>query len=355
MRHAIEQKCICIMHVANRRAGCGRLAYPPRMTTDTLNRPGLGILFICIGALAISVNDLLIKLLSGSYALHQTIFFRSIIAMHFSLGFVFAEGGLRILRTKTPGVHLFRGLLVVLANMTFYAAVAVLPLAQATALFFVAPLFITLLSIFVLGEKVGPLRLGAVVVGFLGVVIMQKPWATDLDVSRFVLLLPVIAAALYALMQVMTRRLGVSTRASAMAIYIQGTFLLVSAGFFLVAGDGRFTEGVENESVVFLLRAWVQPSNSDWLVLCGLGCCSGVIGYCLSAAYRLANAAVIAPFEYIGLPMAIFWGWTIFGDWPDWETWIGCVLIIGAGIFVFMREQKKKAPLPGRRARWGRR
>ncbi|WP_094020879.1 DMT family transporter [Maliponia aquimaris] len=323
--------------------------------TSRLNRPGLGILLICIGTLVISVNDLLIKLLSGGYPLHQMIFFRSAIALMFSAGFVMAEGGLSILRTATPGIHLFRGLLVVFANMTFYAAVAVLPLAQATALFFVAPLFITLLSIPLLGEKVGPLRIGAVIVGFAGVVLMQEPWKTSLDVPRTVLLLPVASAALYALMQVLTRRLGVTTRASAMAVYIQVTFLLVSAGFFVVAGDGRYAEGVTNESLIFLLRAWSWPAPDDWLVFIGLGCCSGLIGYCLSAAYRMADAATVAPFEYIGLPMAILWGWVFFGDWPVAATWAGCVLIIGAGLFVFLREQAKARPLPGRRARWGRR
>ncbi|MGY9047576.1 MAG: DMT family transporter [Rhodobacterales bacterium] len=209
------------------------------MTTENLNRPTLGILLICIGICAISVNDLLIKLLSGGYPLHQIIAIRSGIAIFFALTFVQIEGGFAILRTKTPGLHLLRGLLVVLANMTFYAAVAVMPLAQATALFFVAPLFITLLSIPVLGEKVGPLRLGAVLVGFAGVVVMQQPWTSQgVALSRLTLLLPVIAALLYAMMQVLTRKLGVTTRASAMAVYIQGMFILVSAGFFLIAGDG---------------------------------------------------------------------------------------------------------------------
>ena len=273
-----------------------------------IDRPGLAILSICAGIIAISINDLLIKLLSEGYPLHQMVFFRSAFGIVFSLGFVFFEGGLRILKTDSPGIHLLRGLLVVLANLLFYAAVAVLPLGQATALFFVAPLFITLLSIPMLGEKVGPLRMGAVCVGFLGVVIMQQPWNADLSVNRFVLVLPVIAALFYALMQVLTRRLGVSTQASAMAVYVQCTFLIVSLGFFLVAGDGRFAEGAQNESVIFMLRAWQWPSAEDWPVFLGLGLCSGVIGYCLSAAYRLASAATVAPFEYIGLPLAIFWG-----------------------------------------------
>ncbi|WGW05352.1 DMT family transporter [Tropicibacter oceani] len=325
------------------------------MQPSSLNQAGLGILLICLGVVAISINDLLIKVLSGGYPLHQMVFARSAIGLVFTFGFVFYEGGLGILRSKTPFLHMLRGGLVVFANMTFYAAVAVLPLGQATALFFVAPLFITLLSIPMLGEKVGPLRMGAVIVGFAGVVIMQQPWKTDLEVSRLVLLLPVIAAALYALMQVMTRRLGVTTRASALAVYIQTTFLVVSTGFYLVAGDGRYAEGVTNESLIFLLRAWVWPAPGDWPVFIGLGICSGVVGYCLSAAYRMANAATIAPFEYIGLPMAIFWGWLIFGEWPTVSTWIGCALIIGAGLFVFLREQAKARPMPGRRGRWGRR
>lgn len=325
------------------------------MAPDTLNRPAMGILLICIGILAISVNDLLIKLLSGGYPLHQMVFVRSAIGLVFTFGFLFWEGGLGLLKTSTPGLHLLRGLLVVGANMTFYAAVAVLPLGQATALFFVAPLFITLLSIPILGEKVGPLRLGAVVIGFLGVVLMQEPWKASVEVSRWVLLLPVIAAALYAFMQVLTRRLGVSTRASALAVYIQSTFLLVSVGFFLVAGDGRFAEGVENESLIFLLKAWSWPTPQDWPVFIGLGICSGIIGYCLSAAYRMASAATIAPFEYIGLPLAIMWGWVFFAEWPSPATWAGCALIIGAGLFVFLREQQRDRPMPGWRRRWGRR
>ncbi|MBN7783820.1 DMT family transporter [Ponticoccus gilvus] len=323
--------------------------------TQATDRPTLGIALICLGVAVISVNDLLIKVLSVGYPLHQMVFFRSAIGLVFTMGFVMAEGGPSILRTRTPAIHALRGALVVGANMTFYAAVAVLPLAQATALFFVAPLFITLLSIPMLGEKVGAPRLTAVLIGLIGVALMQQPWTSDPGVSRLVLLLPVIAALLYALMQVLTRRLGVTTRASAMAVYTQGTFLIVSTGFFLVAGDGRFAEGTTNESLTFLLRAWQWPAPGDWPVFLGLGLCSGVVGYCLSAAYRMANAAVIAPFEYIGLPLAILWGWSVFGEWPSAATWAGCALIVGAGLFVFIREQQKAAPAPGRRARWGRR
>ncbi|MAC78589.1 MAG: hypothetical protein CML66_11075 [Rhodobacteraceae bacterium] len=307
------------------------------------NRAGMGIAFITAAMICISLNDVLIKQLSGGYPLHQMVFVRSAIGIVFSLIMVQVEGGFSILRTRQPWLHAFRGLLIVAANMTYFAALAALPLADATALFFVAPLFITLLSIPILGEKVGPLRMGAVIVGFVGVVLMQRPWAGsgDLNVSRAILLLPVISALLYAANQILTRKLGATTKASALAVYIQGTFLVVAGLFWIFAGDGRYADGAENASVIFLLRAWVWPEGSDWWYFIGLGLNAAVVGYCLSAAYSAADAATIAPFEYIGLPLAVFWGWTIFSTIPGWEVWIGMALIMGSGLFVFLRERQK--------------
>ncbi|WP_299141976.1 DMT family transporter [uncultured Tateyamaria sp.] len=325
------------------------------MTQPRQNLAGMGILFVLIGVFCISINDLLIKQLSGGYPLHQIVFARSGLGILVSLVIVQFEGGWGILRTRHPWLHMTRGLLIVVANMTFFLALAVLPLADATALFFAAPLFITLLSIPILGERVGPLRLTAVAVGFAGVVIMQRPWADSsaLDVNRLVLLLPVLSALTYALNQLMTRKLGVESKASAMAVYIQATFIVVSLAFYVVAGDGRFAEGTTNGSVIFLLRAWVWPDDADMWVFLGLGLNSAVIGYCLSQAYRLADAATIAPFEYIGLPLAVIWGFVVFGDLPVVEVWIGITLILGAGLFVFLREQQKardmhRRPIRGR-------
>lgn len=314
-------------------------------TPVAMNDAARAIGFILLAMLAISVNDMLIKFLSGGYPLHQMVFVRSCIGICFSLLFVKLEGGFHLLRVDRPALHVLRGLLVVVANMTYFAALAVLPLAEATALFFAAPLFLTLLSIPILGERVGPWRLGAVVLGFAGVLVMLRPWQGELDVPRLVLGLPVIAALTYALMQLLTRKLGVTAKASAMAIYIQGTFLVVSIGFFLVAGDGRLAEGLENESLVFLLRAWIWPEGRDiWLFL-ALGASSAVIGYSLSAAYRAADVATVAPFEYAALPLAVLWGWLVFAEWPSGPVWTGIALIAGAGLFVFLRERQKRRPV----------
>ena len=317
------------------------------MSTAPQNNATIGILFVLSGVFFISINDMLIKQLSGGYPLHQMVFTRSIIGIMFSLIFVQMEGGWQILRTNQPGLHVLRGLLIVTSNMTFFVALAAIPLADATALFFAAPLFITLLSIPILGEKVGPLRLGAVVFGFLGVVIMQRPWegVDTLGTSRLILLLPVVAALTYALNQLLTRKLGVKSKASALAVYIQGTFVVVSIVFYIVAGDGRFAEGSGNPSVQFLLRAWIWPAQSDFWLFGFLGFASAVIGYALSQAYRMADAATVAPFEYIGLPLAVFWGWFTFSELPVWEVWMGIAMILASGVFVYIREAQKKRTL----------
>lgn len=313
------------------------------MNNSSQNRAGLAILFILAGIFAISINDMLIKQLSGGYPLHEIVFLRSALALLFSLALVHMEGGWRILKTKRPILHGIRGLLIVAANMSYFAALAALPLADATALFFAAPLFITLLSIPVLGEKVGVLRISAVVVGFAGVLIMQRPWVDqeNLQATRLVLLLPVFAALTYALNQLLTRKLGVDSKASAMSVYIHLAFVVVSLGFFFVAGDGKYAEVSDNPSVQFLLRAWTLPSTSDWWVMLGLGFNAAIVGYCLSQAYRLADAATVAPFEYVGLPLAVLWGWVIFAEFPSWEVWAGILLIFGSGLFVFLRERQK--------------
>lgn len=308
-----------------------------------IDRPLVGIAFIIIAVIAISINDMLIKQLSDKYPLHELVFARSMIAILIMCVVLQFEGGWQELKTKTPFMHAVRGMAIVISNMAFFTAIAAISLAEATALFFVAPLMITLLAIPVLGEKVGPRRIAALVVGFVGVIIMLEPWAESSEraASIWVLLLPILAAFTYALTQVLTRKLGVKSKASAMVIYIQAIFLIVSALFFFIAGEGQYATKFESNSMQFLFRAWVWPTGNDiWLIL-ALGVCIAVVGYTISQAYRIANAATIAPFEYVGLPMAILWGWLFWGDLPGLTVVIGIALIVAAGLFVFWRERQK--------------
>ncbi len=301
--------------------------------------------FMLLGMFCISLNDLTIKKLSGGYPLHQMVFVRSAIGLVFSLAFVYFEGGWRILKTRRIGLHLVRTLSIFASNMTFFAALSILPLGQTTALFFVAPIVITVLSIPMLGERVGPRRIVAVIVGFLGVIVMMKPHTWDQgEISPVIYMLPVLAAVFYAITQILTRKLSIASKPSALAVYIQTTFLVLSAGFGLVAGRGDYMHLSDNPAMVFLLRPWIWPAPQDVPFFLLLGLVTAGIGYSLSRAYSSANAASIAPYEYVLLPLAIFWGWFVFGDLPDIYVAIGILMIVGSGLYVFLRERHRNEP-----------
>ena len=304
------------------------------------SKSGYAIMFIVLGMFFISVNDMVIKRFSGEYPLHEMVFLRSAIGLLFTLILIHLEGGWRILKTDQPGLHALRAVMVFASNMTYFAALAVLPLPDATALFFIAPIMITVLSIPILGERVGPRRWGAVIVGFCGTIIMVRAQgSTRGEVSVWIYLLPILAAFFYATMQVLTRKLA-KTKASAMAFYIQITFVLFCGISGLIVGNGQFADGVQHLSLVFLLRAWIVPSAADMSYFVLIGILATGVGYCLSQAYRSAPAATVAPFEYVLLPMSIMWGWVIFADWPGLPVWFGSAIIIAAGLYVIWREHK---------------
>jgi drug/metabolite transporter (DMT)-like permease len=295
----------------------------------------LGIACVIGAVVAFTTQDMAIKWLSGDYPLHEIILARALVAITLTLSILVPlEGGYRNLRTKRLPLHLLRALAVVIANMTFFTGLATLPLGEATAIFFVAPLFITALSVPLLGERVGPRRWFAILVGLGGVTVMLRPGSGGF-IPAF--LLPLAAALAYALMQIMTRKLGMAEKASTMAFYIQLTFVVVSGAIGLTLGDGVLA-GRGDPSLEFLLRAWVWPSTGDAIIMFGIGCLSGLGGYLISQAYRISEAALVAPFEYAALPLAVFWSVFLWGDWPDPISWLGIALITGAGLYAFYRE-----------------
>ena len=296
-----------------------------------------GILFAAGAATIFSINDVAIKWLSDGYPLHQITFIRSLVGMLVILAvFVPLEGSYSALRTRRPGFHLLRGAILVTANMAFYAGLATLPLGEATAIYFVSPLFITALSVLLLGDRVGPRRWAAVAAGMIGVVIVIQPGSAAFQVAA---LLPLIGAFFYALLQITSRKIGVTESASTMAFYLNLFFILFSGAVGLAFGDGRYA-GSDDASLEFLLRAWVWPTPGDFLLLSLMGVIGSTGAYCVSQAYRIAQPGLIAPFEYVGMPLAVFWSVAIWGDWPDAISWIGIALIAGAGIFVFWREAR---------------
>jgi S-adenosylmethionine uptake transporter len=296
----------------------------------------LGIICIMIGMGTSSLMDATIKSLSGVYPLHEIVMARSVVAILLTLIIVHFEGGLALLKTSRPFMHLMRGVLIVIANMTFYLAISAMPLAEATAIFFVSPLIITVLSVFVLGESVGWRRWLGVLAGFIGVVIIVNPGAGSFS---YFSLLPVIAALAYATTQITSRNLGITEKASVMSFYIGLTFIFISSGFWLLVGDGSYVEA-GGEELNFLFRPWVWPTPDDAVRMVLIGVLVAIVGYMLSQAYRVANASVVAPFEFIAMPLSILWGYLFWQEIPGIQAAIGIALIFASGLYVFLRENR---------------
>lgn len=302
----------------------------------------IGAFHALLAVACFSVNDASFKFLSDQYALHQIVVIRAVgalITLFVLLPFLIKEKPM--LRTRRLRMHLLRGLCVVFANMSMFLALAALPMADAVAVFFVSPLVITLFSVIFLREWVGPRRWLAIAVGFVGVLVIVKPGTSAFQVAT---LLPILAAVLYAAMHMLTRRLGGTESALTMACYIQIAFLVSGVIFGLMLGHGGFA-GNSHPSLQFLLRAWAPIRSADIPILIALSLSVALGGFFISQAYRLSEAAFVAPIEYVGMPMAILSGVIVFGTWPDHTAWIGIALIIGSGLYMLFRDSGRgKAP-----------
>ena len=300
-----------------------------------INSKYLGIICITLAQVFFTTQDMAIKFISGNYALHQIILIRASIGILITLLiFVPMDGGYKNLLSKRLGLHLLRGFGIVVANLCFFTALVTIPLAEVTAIFFIAPLLITSLSVFLIGEKVGMQSWIAVFVGFIGVVVMLRP---GFGVFNPAYMLPLVAALAYSLVQITTRKMGEAEKVSTMVFYIQLNFVFFSSLMGLIFGDGNLAD--QSQPIIFyLFRAWIVPTWPDLMIMIGLGLFSGLGAYFMSQAYRISKAGIIAPFEYVAIPLSIFWSITIFGDWPDIVSWLGIVLIAGAGLYVVYSE-----------------
>ena len=302
-----------------------------------VDRAKLSVACVLGASTAFSLNDVSIKFVSGTYPLHEVMLIRSGFALAITLLiFVPAEGGLRVLRTRRPLLHVFRGMCVVVANLSFFSAIAIIPLAELTAIFFIAPLLITAFSAIFLGETVGIRRWLAPLVGIIGVLLIVRPGSIDM---QWAALLPVLAAVAYATLNTTTRNMGLSENASAMSLYIQLTFVAVCLVSGIAFGDGRFS-GSGHPSLEFVLRAWKPVEMWDMAIIAGSGVCSSIGGYLIAQAYRNSDAGLVAPFEYIMLVLATVWGFLFWGELPSLISAAGILLILGSGIFVAVREAR---------------
>lgn len=286
-------------------------------------RIGAAIGTLCVGIFFLSLNDAIAKWLTAHYSPLQIVFLRNLVALPIVVGVALVLRGPGSLRTAHMGVHALRGLFLVGGAVTFFFALKFLPLAEATSLVFAAPIFITALSVPILGESVGWRRWAAVVVGFLGVLVIVRPGAAAFQAAS---LFGVATAVFYALIMISARRIGESEGMWTLMVYVVLFPLIFTA--------------------MMVPFVWTPLDFGHLPLLVGLAV-FGTLGMTLiTQGFRMAPPSVVAPFDYTALIWATLLGWMIWGELPDLWTYVGAAVIIASGIYIVLRETTA-----GRRAR----
>lgn len=289
------------------------------------HRPLMGILFMCTAASLFPMMNGLAKLMSQDYSSAQVVWARTLSHLVFMLLLFAPKAGARIFRTRRPGLQFVRSCMLIGSTFFYFTALKYVPVAQAASISFTAPLIVVLLAGPMLGEKITPNRLAAVLVAFAGVLVVIRPGAA---VFHWASLLILGTATCYAIYQILTRKVANWDPPETSAVY---SALLGSLLMSLVV---PFT--------------WRTPDSVvDTLLLTSLGILGGLGHYCVARAMTYAPANFVSPFQYWQMIGSVTVGYLLFSEIPDRYTWIGASLIIGAGIYIGLREQGIKTPKAG--------
>lgn len=276
-----------------------------------------GILWMCAGVFCLAVGDAISKWLGEVHSPIQIIFFRTLVSLPLIAVIAYFNGGLRKLATRRPGVHLIRGLISTGTMFCFVYGLTLLPLAETTAIAFAAPLFVTLLSVPLLGERVERVPLVAAIVGFLGVLIVVRPGAAGFQPGALVV---VGAAVFYALLMITARRYGVRENLWAMVFYVTLVPLLITAAM--------------------LPWVWQTPWPLHWWGFLAAGVFGvGAMAF-ITLAFRYAPAALAAPFDYTAMVWAVLLGWWFWGEVPDSWVYVGTLVITFSGLAIAYHERR---------------
>lgn len=289
-------------------------------------RPGHlpGIFAMLTAVAAFAAMDAVLKVLVGTYPAVQVGAMRGVASLPFIVLPLLATGTWRELRPHNHRLHLLRGVLAVIMMVGFVEAVAVLSLADAYAIFFVAPLLVTALSVPFLGERVDWQRWAAIGTGLAGVLVMLQPTGGGLTLLGT--LGALAAAVAYALSAITVRLL---TRTDSNASMVFWFLVLLTLFCSVLAAPG-----------------WVPVRGSDLPWLVALGACGAAGQYCVTRAFRLAPASVIAPFEYTAMLWAVGLDRVFWGVLPGGRVYAGGSIVVACGLYLLWRERSLKAGTP---------
>lgn len=266
--------------------------------------------------------DTLAKYLLQSFPTNQVLWARFFFQMVITVAVMWPmlPGGMR---SGHLLLQLIRSVLLLVTTLLFFLGLKTVPLATAASISFLTPILVTVLSIPLLGEKVGPRRWTGVLIGFAGALVIIRPGIAEISAGMLFLLACSFTNALY---QLVTRLIRLHDSA-------ETTFFYTA-----LAGAAVYSFAAPFD--------WRPPAGFEWVLLLGLGVAGGLGHFCLIRAFRLAPAAVVAPFTYTGLLWAAAFGFAIFGELPDLWTLLGASLIIGSGLYIFHRESRVNSVSP---------
>ena len=283
-----------------------------------LSKNQLGFLYMFMSICAFSLMDIIVKW-SVDYPIGQVLFFRGFFGIIFYL-FVIPKNRLHnFYETKRAGLHFLRCLSGLIALVAIFIALRKLPLATVVSISFAAPIFTTILSIFLLSEKVGIYRWLAVIVGFVGILIITEPGISELNIYYF---FPIIFCLGLSYVAISIRQLSTTEPVWLISFYFSLSITLLS---FLTIPQG-----------------WVMPSLDHLVILSFIGIFGGVANLWLSQSYKYSEVSLVTPLKYLSLVFAIIFGYFIWGEIPTLKTLFGALLVIISTLIIFRREIYKK-------------
>ena len=278
----------------------------------------LAIFFMIASGAVFNCANAASKWLVTSYPIGEVLFSRALVAWLTMAAFILPSAGLMVFRTHRLRAHAMRATSQVGSQTMLLIAFSLMPLAGATAIMFSSPIFSTLASAYFLSERVGPVRWGVLLVGFLGVLVIANPGADSFQIGA---LFALGNAVLFGTVVAGVRGMS-STESAETLIMYQLSFLTAAYALFLPFG-------------------FAMPTGFDLLLMIGSGIGNGVAQYLWTRAIHLAPTSAVVPFQYIQLVWAMLLGFAIWGDLPTAGLLIGSAVVIGSGLFLFWHETRK--------------
>lgn len=291
------------------------------MDPDLIARRRRAIICVLSASATFTLGAAFIKALTEHVPVFEIVMVRSYVAFLAMTPVLWRAGGISAMRTNRPGGHFLRTIYGFFGTFTTVYGFAYLPIVTVTALGFAMPLFLTILSVPLLGERVGWRRASAVVVGLFGVTIMLRPWDDFMDSAGEPLAVALVLAGVvtWALAMITIRKMG-------------------EAGEKNVTIVAWFTLGTALMATVCAIPGWVTPSPTHIAMMVAAGIMSGVAQLLMTEGYRSGETTLVAPFEYGAIVYATILGIAIWGEYPDLWTLLGIAILVGAGLYIWRRE-----------------